>query len=190
MKKTEKYRMYFLTLYNISEIQKGIQCGHAALEYANKFSKTEAYKHFIKHDKTWVILNGGVSNNINLDTEEKVGIGTMEQHMLHLKDIKIDHVVFHEPDLNNSLTSICFLVPNSVFNRIDYPDFNKWITNDSYPIKNLTLEKRLKLREMYFGSKHDNLTETYNEYFDLWTGIFGDKKFGLLRFFINKFKLA
>ncbi len=28
-------RMYFFVPYNISEIQKGIQAGHAALQYAN-----------------------------------------------------------------------------------------------------------------------------------------------------------
>lgn len=54
-----KYRMYFFVPCNISEIQKGIQAGHAALEYAFLYGDTDEYKSFIVNDKTWIILNGG-----------------------------------------------------------------------------------------------------------------------------------
>jgi len=39
-----EYRMYGLVPYNISEIQKGIQFGHAVVEYAQKHFKDADYQ--------------------------------------------------------------------------------------------------------------------------------------------------
>ena len=58
-----KYRLYFFVPYNISPIQQAIQAGHAALEYAYKFGNTSDYIDFMINDKTWVILNGGTTND-------------------------------------------------------------------------------------------------------------------------------
>jgi len=131
--KTQKYRLYFLTTYNLSEIQKGIQCGHAALEYANEFGANNDYKHFIKNDKTWIILNGGTSNHLgnpvfanNTKFDEFVGdrLGTMEQHYNWLLENEIKFASFFEPDANNMLTALCFLVPEQIFNKELYPDYD------------------------------------------------------------------
>ena len=44
MKKELELRMYFFTIYQLSGIQKGIQAGHAALEYARLFGNTDLFK--------------------------------------------------------------------------------------------------------------------------------------------------
>jgi hypothetical protein len=71
-------RMYGLVPYNISPIQQGIQFGHAVVEYSQKIqsfksgilSKTETYRNISnQYDewadnwKTFIILNGGTTNN-------------------------------------------------------------------------------------------------------------------------------
>ena len=71
-KKDLEKRMYFLVPYNISEIQKGIQCGHAGLDYARKYGNDEDFIDFVDHHKTWIILNGGTTNS-----ERELGTGTL-----------------------------------------------------------------------------------------------------------------
>ena len=58
-----KKRLYFFVPYNISPIQQAIQAGHAALEYAFKYGNTEEFIDFVTNHKTWIILNGGTTND-------------------------------------------------------------------------------------------------------------------------------
>lgn len=106
-------RMYFLTMYNLSGIQKGIQAGHAALEYAYEYGGTEDYQNFIRNHKTFIVLNGGTSS-------------TMEVHRKTLLDAGIKHAIFREPDLNDSLSAIAFLVPERVFNPAKVEPISVW----------------------------------------------------------------
>ena len=118
-----EYRLYFFVPYNISDIQKGIQAGHAALEYAREYGHTQEYVQFIENDKTWVILNGGTTNN------STYYLGTLNAIEHNLVENHINFSVFHEPDLNNALTSVCFLVDERVWDKEKYPDFeeeDKW----------------------------------------------------------------
>ena len=67
-------RMYGFVPYNISEIQKGIQFGHAIVEYGLENFHTNEYLDWAKYWKTFIILNGGTSNHsINRyhETEEE-----------------------------------------------------------------------------------------------------------------------
>lgn len=130
-------RLYFLVPYNISEIQKGIQAGHAALEYAELFGTTPEYKDFINNWKTWIILDGGTTNK-NVDEDTGLLLGSLDNivvdlnkyNEIHDNDI-IKYSTFHEPDLNNALTAICLLVDETVFNRKDYPDYSDWLLIDN-----------------------------------------------------------
>ena len=118
-------RMYFFVAYQLMPIQKGIQAGHAALEYANEYGHTSEYRQFIENDKTWIILNGGTTNcTRDLQTGER--IGTLDQIVDTLEDMDIPHSTFTEPDLNNTLTAVCFLCDERVFNHKDYPMYEKW----------------------------------------------------------------
>lgn len=58
-----EYRMYGITPYNISPIQQAIQFGHGVVEYAQKYFKDADYQHWAKNNKTFIILNGGTTNN-------------------------------------------------------------------------------------------------------------------------------
>jgi hypothetical protein len=111
-------RMYFFTIYQLSGIQAGIQCGHAALEYAHKYKDDPQFIDFIEDHKTWVILNGGTTNR-NLGE-----LGSLNLIALEFKEREIKFASFHEPDLENALTSICFLVDSRVFKFTPTADIN------------------------------------------------------------------
>lgn len=121
-------RMYFFVPYNISEIQRGIQAGHAALRYARLFSveHPEVWD-FVDNHETWIVLNGGTMND-SRDFEGKVA-GTMNQIGDELQENDIRFSYFLEPDMNMGLSALCFLCSEQVFNRKDYPDFVDWLLN-------------------------------------------------------------
>ncbi len=123
-RKTEmylEYRMYGLVPYNLSPIQQGIQFGHAVVEYGMLSSviqeHTKIYNKWAKEDKTFIILNGGTTNN-NPDK-----LGSLNKHTEALSLANIRYAEFHEPDLGDQLTAVVFLVDERVFNKTLYPDF-------------------------------------------------------------------
>jgi hypothetical protein len=127
--KPEKFlelRMYGFVPYNISEIQKGIQFGHAVVEYGMKYMNTPEYQYFANEWKTFIILNGGTSNDGSLirqgfrDAFYEGSLNTITQQ---LYDNGVKCATFREPDLNNMLTSVVFLVDERVWNRDLYADF-------------------------------------------------------------------
>lgn len=121
-------RMYFFVPYNISEIQKGIQAGHAAVEYARQYGNTELFKDFSENHKTWIILNGGTTNN---KPESLGGLQTLleciETHNLtHTGTRKpLRYATFTEPDLNDALTAICFICDQRIWDYEKYPDLDE-----------------------------------------------------------------
>lgn len=125
-RKTEmylEYRMYGLVPYNLSPIQQGIQFGHAVVEYQQNTRdlkpQVDVYNKWAKQDKTFIILNGGTTNN-TIDR-----FGTLNKHAQTLKDNGVLTAEFNEPDLGDQLTAVVFLVDERVFNRELYPDFQE-----------------------------------------------------------------
>ena len=124
-RKTSKYleyRMYGLVPYNLSPIQQGIQFGHAVVEYGldivgSGFLNEKCYNKWAKKDKTFIILNGGTTNN----NPER--LGSLNQHLLNITQACIKESTFHEPHLGDQLTAFVFLVDERVYNRELYPDF-------------------------------------------------------------------
>jgi hypothetical protein len=118
-------RMYGLVMYNISPIQQGIQFGHAVVEYAQKWFNDPHYQDWAQNWKTFIILNGGTSNHTKnrYITDVEHEFGTMEQHSVDLDVHGWKNATFFEPDLNDSLSAIVFLVDERVFNREAYPDY-------------------------------------------------------------------
>lgn len=119
-----EYRMYGLVAYQLSgTIHAGIQFGHAVVEYQQNIkglsNLEKIYDKWAKQDKTFIILNGGTTNN----TLDK--LGTLNQHLRTLTDNGVATSVFHEPDLGDQLTAVVFLVDERVFNRTLYPDFQE-----------------------------------------------------------------
>lgn len=117
-------RMYFFVPYHLSGIQKGIQAGHSALEYANLYANTPEFKYFIQSHKTWIILNGGTTSDLQ---------GVSEA--LHYYGINFSR--FREPDLDNALTSVCFLAPEQVYDREKYPDLAPCKEDEKYAIETI-----------------------------------------------------
>ena len=95
-------RMCIVSMRHLSGIQKGIQGTHAVVEYALKYGNAPEYKRWAKRDKTIYLLE---SHDTNLLYE------TIEE----LHKLKVPHAVFYEPDLNDSITSICFLLDREVW---------------------------------------------------------------------------
>ena len=154
-------RMYGMVPYNLSPIQQGIQFGHAVVDYRESLdgnpTMLKVYKKWAKIYKTFIILNGGTTNN------NKIRLGSLNKHLATLKANKIKVQDFYEPDLNDALTAICFLVDERVFNRVKYPDF---------VINELESKKIAKKR--------------YNE----WVVSIGGKSNEFLRSYLKTFKLA
>lgn len=125
MREKVKYRMYGLVPYNISPIQQGIQFGHAVVEYSiGRYGSHDDYKQWAKEDKTFIILNGGTTN----DNEER--LGSLNKSVRRLEDICIPYATFNEPDLGDQLTAVVFLVDDRVWDKEKYPEFNKFLEVD------------------------------------------------------------
>jgi len=126
-----EYRMYGLVPYNLSPIQQGIQFGHAVVEYGQLVRGIPPfdpiYNKFANKDKTFIILNGGTTN------ENPERLGTLQQHAQTLRNNGVMVAEFREPDLNDTLTAVVFLVDERVFKRDYYPDFvrNEMVTDEA-----------------------------------------------------------
>lgn len=115
--KQKALRMYFFVMYNLSDIQKGIQAGHAAVEYSRKYATKERFIDFADNHKTFILLSGGGSEDMLKRREE-------------LNQFDIPFSQFREPDLNNSLSALAFILPEDVFSfPIDKIGF---LGNDPY----------------------------------------------------------
>lgn len=126
------YRMYGLVPYNLSPIQQGIQYGHAVVEYAQRSFAREDYQKWATEDKTFIILNGGTTNDRRLDGDF---IGSLNRHKVTLMKEGIRIADFREPDLGDQLTAVVFLVDDRVFDRETYPDYMGPVYTDGTPVE-------------------------------------------------------
>lgn len=181
--KVLELRMYFLVPYNISPIQQAIQAGHAALEYARKFKDSETFMNFVDNHKTWIILNGGTTND-QRDFEGKAQ-GTLNQIGDQLYDNSIEFSFFREPDLNDALTALCFICDERVFNRKDYPDLIEFILN-KIPVE----DEDNYTKAMINSNKIELLAQNFPELYKEWVRLLGGVKNIILRELIRDKKLA
>jgi hypothetical protein len=166
MKEKLELRMYGLVPYNISPIQQAIQFGHAVVEYGQKMkylgehnqSLNTQYNDWADNWKTFIILNGGFSNhsvNRYHQTDEPF-IGTMESNLITLEQNGVEIATFYEPDLNDLLSAVVFIVDERVFNRKKYPDFTgSWFNPFAKKnwIKQIGGEQNYFLREFLKNKK-------------------------------------
>lgn len=178
---TLEKRMYFLVMYNLSDIQKGIQAGHAAIEYSNKYGSNKEYKNWALEHKTFIILNGGTSNDGLVSCfGEPVQTGTMQDHVEALRDNDIDFAIFREPDANAALTALAFIVDERVFNHKDYPTFI------NYMKPTMNFQKFIKIANLELTELKELFPAQYNE----WEELIGGKHNVFLKYFLPQFKLA
>ena len=165
MEENLEYRMYFFVPYNISEIQKGIQAGHAALRYALEHARHDPHSvlwDFVEDHETWIILNGGTTNSkmdLYGDEEELRPKGSLNQIVQNFTGKQINYATFTEPDLNNALTAICFLTDERVWNHKKYPDWQG--VNISMPIATANDDGSINLDEPI---ETNNEGLTYNDW--------------------------
>ncbi len=127
-----EFRMYGLVPYNLSPIQQGIQFGHGVVEYMLKYPidnmVTNETCKWASEDKTFIILNGGTTNNGLLnpkelgDDKKLIFKGSLNNHALTLNNKGVKIAKFNEPDLGDQLTAVAFLVDERVWNREKYSD--------------------------------------------------------------------
>ena len=198
----KELRMYGLVPYNISPIQQGIQFGHAVVEYGQMVKKlgehfvsfNKQYDDWADNWKTFIILNGGTSNHsVNRYQPEEEFVGSMESNLLSLKEMGIPVAEFYEPDLNDMLSSVVFIVDEQVFNKKDYPDFEDWVI-DNYgdllrpdPNNYETFGKGIyQLASMIKYSDSPGDKKIYQK----WVDLVGGEKNVFLRNFLKPLKLA
>lgn len=150
-----KQRMYHFVIYQLSGIQAGIQAGHAAVEYIREHWENAELQQWMDHDKTVIILNGGTTNNSIAEGTGK-HIGTLNEILYKLTDLGIKAEPFYEPDLNNSMTAIAFLVDERIWDKEKYPDFLT-IPGLLYPTDNAIAIAEAK--EKGFTKKHLEIRE-------------------------------
>lgn len=129
----DNWRMYGMVPYNLSPIQQGIQYGHAVQEYNNMILDSdfvtngleESFNEWRHSCKTFIILNGGTTNN----NPER--FGTLNQHLANLTDMQVVCASFREPDLGDQLTAFVFLVNEKVYNKEKYPTYDERISTIS-----------------------------------------------------------
>ena len=181
-----EYRMYFFTIYQLTGIQTGIQAGHVSLEYAYKYGQSDEFKNFM-NNKTWIILNGGTTNDER--DFDGIALGTLNQIGDQLNENNIEFAFFREPDLNNALTALCFICDERVFNRKDYPDFVDYILD----IKMYAEAKATSTAENMIMLKiktNEELISMFPEYYKEWVRFVGGIKNVFLRELIKDKKLA
>jgi hypothetical protein len=182
--------MYGLVPHNISSVQTGIQYGHALQEFNNLMfdgysdmqsanmprnlieSYVEGFNLWRKKYKTFIILNGGTTNDMAGDK----WYGTLQKH----RDILIDNDVlvseFYEPDLNYALSGVVFLVDERVFDRESYPNFEP----ETLPYN----RKKPSQKEL------DELEQRNKMNYEQWVDKVGGERNVFLRDFLKQFKLA
>lgn len=149
MENNLEYRMYGLVPYNLSPIQQGIQFGHAVVEYGRAVNGVppfeKIYNKWADNDKTFIILNGGTTNN-NLQK-----LGSLNQHMANFSNNGILFASFNEPDLGDQLTAFVFLVDERVWNKEKYPDFIPVDYSSVSPSEKIEFEREKKWNESIGG---------------------------------------
>ena len=174
MEKKLELRMYGLVPYNISPIQQGIQFGHAVVEYGQRVkglnTLEEQYNNWAYNHKTFIILNGGTTNN------NPNSLGSLNEHLNMLANNDIVVETFNEPDLGDQLTAIVFIVDERVFNKELYPDYQP-LTFDNSDVK------------FDFSCLFGMDSNHHVNYMD-WVESVGGEKNVFLRDFLKTFRLA
>jgi len=185
---SDNFRMYGLVNYQLTGIQQAIQYGHALQEYnnmifddpsVNKSDKTN-FMDWRLSNKTFIILNGGTTNN------KKSSLGTLNKHAETLVKMGVITAEFYEPDLGDQLTAVVFLVPNNVYDKKIYPNFLDWIDRDT-----ISRDDYLRISMMYkMGELSISSDQKLRKYYRDWVKFVGGKSNVAFREFLQDFRLA
>ena len=198
-----EWRMYGIVPYNISDIQKGIQFGHAVQEYNNLMFETisnieeegdlevefiiDGFNKWREEDKTFMVMNGGTTND---DVNDKF-YGTINLRLEELRKIDIPIGLFREPDLGNQITGIVFLADERCFKKrpyhfdsdgaLFYPDFKDFLINK------IGVDS---INNIMSNNINSTIEIVFNEEYKQWVEIIGGEKNVMLRDLISKLRFA
>jgi hypothetical protein len=172
-----KYRMYFFVNDKLSNKEKVMQAGKAALEYAVKYKDEKYFQDFVFWDKTWVIFDGETSN----DGHMGCATGSMEELYESLRNASINCTTYYEHKINSTLTAICFLADERVWDYDNYPDFKNYVIVYS----EASIENEIKIRMM----KEEDLKDKFSNLYESWLKLIGDSRNLFLRELIKSKKL-
>lgn len=183
-------RMYFFVPYNISPIQQGIQAGHALGRHCLRYGRHDPNHivwEFLEKWETWVILNGGTTNDER--DFEMIPAGSLNLIGDQLQDNDIEFAYMIEPDLNRALTALSFICDERVFNRKDYPEFLDYIFDvKMYPeARGAMPEQNYVMLKM---QTPEHLQEMFPEYYKEWVRFVGGVKNVFLRELLKDRKKA
>jgi len=191
-------RMYGLVPYNISPIQQAIQFGHAVVEYGQKMkylgehnqSLNTQYNDWADNWKTFIILNGGTSNHsINrYHSTDEPFVGSMESNLITLEQNNVEVATFYEPDLNDMLSAIVFVVDERVFNRKKYPDFGDWIIENFGDL--LMTDDPYETRKTLINKLRESTNKEDQKVYQSWVKFIGGERNVFLIDFLRNFRLA
>ena len=191
--KVLELRMYFFTVSSLKGIAQGIQCGHALGRYCLRYGRNDPNHivwDFVNNHETWIILNGGTTNEQR--DFDGIPMGTMNQLADDLLKNDIQFSYFLEPDLNNALTSLCIICDERVFNREDYPNFIDWLLDvKMYNAAKKEAEKNNP--QLWVELKMKSFEEVqgiFPEYYKEWVRFLGGVKNVFLRELTRDKKLA
>ena len=105
----QEQRRVTVVMRHLGGRQQGIQSDHAGTEYALKYFNTPEWQRWARKDKTIIVLEAFTDTQLQEAYDE-------------LRKLKVNVTKFHEPDMNNCLTGICFLIGETTWNTKKYPD--------------------------------------------------------------------
>ena len=182
----DELRMYGLVAYQLSgTIHAGIQFGHAVVEYGLKYGKSPCYTQWAENDKTFIVLNGGTTNSRLIDG---IPFGSLNQHVITLKEMGIATAEFYEPDLGEQLTATVFIIPKQVYNKKEYPGFEDYVKTLDFTEE----YQEFLIKSFYDEDAHLHMP-TFEEYFEIytsWVDSLGGVKNVKLREFLSQFSFA
>ena len=129
-------RMYSMVLRQLTPMQKGIQSLHAVVDYSEMMKNDaidedtkNAYDTWANHDKTMIVLDAGTSQDL-------------QDAITFLRNQKIIHKVFCEPDLYDMPTAVCFIADERVWDTKQYPSYEQYVA-----IKKMEADKSLEVKD-------------------------------------------
>ena len=129
-------RMYSMVLRQLTPMQKGIQSLHAVVDYSEMMKNEaidegtkNAYNDWANRDKTMIVLDAGTSQDI-------------QDAITFLRNQKIIHKVFCEPDLYDMPTAVCFIADERVWDTKTYPSYEQYVA-----IKRMEADKSREIKD-------------------------------------------
>lgn len=159
----DRYRMFALVAHNLPSLYKGVNIAKAMVNYIKNFGDTPEYEDWSKFDLDKIsVLDGGFFNS-KFDKDSGLPYGDMDKYLLQLEEYHVNVGTYLDPNANNGLTAIVFIVPSSVYATPSLEQFygEKW--NEKLHQMDLDPEISLKEKLSVFGDEVNSLEREWKK---------------------------